>query len=89
MENETRDILLPLLRAFSLQQEQLLRMMARLRALQAVFAETTHSDPEVLSNSLLFFEEQVRSAAPAIQAQQKIDEIIHLLERGQRLQTLD
>jgi hypothetical protein len=89
MENETRDILLPLLRAFRLQQEQLLRIMARLRALQAVFAETTHSDPQVLSDSLLSFEDQVRNAEPAIQAQQKIDEIIHLLERGQRPQVLD
>jgi hypothetical protein len=87
MEKEPYDMLL-LLRDLHLQQDQLLRLTARLRAMQATFAESTHPDRQALSDKLSHWNAQLRSSEQAPQALQRIGEIIHLLKLGQFSQTI-
>lgn len=81
MDQEFQSVLLPLVRAFRIQQEHLLKLEAAIRALQIALAEATRSDPQALLRSLASVEKQLRHAEPTRAAREQVDAIVRVLEQ--------
>ena len=80
MDEELQTILLPLVKAFRIQQEHLLKLEAAIKTLQIALAKATQSDPQALAQKLSSIEDQIRDAEPTRTAREQVDAIIRLLE---------
>jgi len=80
MDEELQTILVPLVQAFRIQQEHLLKLEAAVKVLQMVLARATQSDPQALVQTLSSIEDQIRNAEPTRAAREQVDAIIRLLE---------